>query len=307
MTDSRSYRLRGDEALPEGIARVARGRIDHAIEELGGESDSSSVAAVHNARKDIKKLRALLRLIRGEIGGSVYRRENVAFRAAAAELAGTRDADVLVATLDGLELDDHVAGPLRRTLETQRLLTSGGGRSHAAAQAIEILSDARARVMDWPLERHGFEALEPGLRRMYRRGRRDYRAMREQAGVEGLHEWRKRVKELWYDHVLLAFVWKPLMDAVADEAHALSERLGDDHDLALLLAWTHEHSEPAPEVVEEIERRRAALQADALVLGARLYADRTGVFIERLERWWDTAAREQGPQTPVNTSSTPSV
>ena len=68
MGESRAYRLKEDEPLPEGIARVARGRIDHAIDELRGKTDSTPVEAVHEARKDMKKLRALLRLARGELG-----------------------------------------------------------------------------------------------------------------------------------------------------------------------------------------------------------------------------------------------
>jgi CHAD domain-containing protein len=303
VSNSRAYRLRADEPLPKGVARVARGRIDHAIDELSGTSKSSPEEAVHNARKDIKKLRALLRLIRGELGKDTYRRENDAFRAAAAELAGTRDADVMVATIDDLGLDAAVSGPLRQALEAHRLRTGAGGREQAGARAVEMLGEARARVADWPLEHDGFEALEPGLQRMYRRGRRDYRALREEVSVEGLHEWRKRAKELWYHHSLLEFVWKPVMSAVADQAHDLSDRLGDDHDLALLLAWAQEHAEAPPPLVEAVATRRAALQADAFDLGARLYADRPRVFIGRLERWWDAAVAEQPEQSPVRTSS----
>ena len=151
MSDSRAYGLRADEPLPEGVARVARGRIDHAIDELSGTSKSSPEEAVHNARKDIKKLRALLRLIRGELGKDIYRRENDAFRAAAAELAGTRDADVMVATIDDLGLDAAVSGPLRQALEAHRLRTGAGGREQAGARALEMLGEARARVAGWPL------------------------------------------------------------------------------------------------------------------------------------------------------------
>jgi CHAD domain-containing protein len=158
-------------------------------------------------------------------------------------------------------------------------------------------------VANWPLEHDGFEALEPGLRRMYRRGRRDYRALREEASVEGLHEWRKRAKELWYHHSLLEFVWKPVMSSVGDQAHDLSDRLGDDHDLALLLAWAQEHAEAPLPLVQAVASRRAALQADAFDLGARLYADRPRVFIGRLERWWEAAVAEQPGQSPVRTSS----
>jgi CHAD domain-containing protein len=302
VSNSRAYRLKRKEALPEGVARIARGRIDHAIDELNGEAGSSPEEAVHNTRKDMKKLRALLRLMRGELGDDVYRRENECFRDAAAELSGVRDADVMLATLEGLELEEPVSGPLRQALEAHRLRTGGGSRKQAASQVIAILEEARARVGDWPLERDDFEALRPGLRRMYKRGRREFRALREEPTVEGLHEWRKRSKELWYDHTLLRSLWKPVMDAVGDEAHALSDRLGDDHDLAMLVAWAQEHTEPEPELVEAVERRRAELQRDAFELGARLYADRPKVFMRRLELLWE-ASREQAAQSPVKTSS----
>ena len=292
MSDARKYRFKRREPLPEAIARVARGRIDDAIDELSGATDSSPEEAVHNARKDMKKLRALLRLVRGELGKSVYQRENACFRDAAAALAGARDADVMRVTLDKLELDEAVSGPLRQALEAHRLRTSGGGREHAASEAVEMLSEARARIVDWPLEDGSFAAIEPGLRRMYRSGRREWRAMRKDPTTEGLHEWRKRTKELWYDHELLRPLWKPVMKAVGDEAHDLSDLLGDDHDLAVLLEWTREHHEPAPELVDAVEARRSKLQEEAFELGARLYADRTKVFIRRLERLYE-ASRER--------------
>jgi CHAD domain-containing protein len=291
VSHSRKYRFKRSEPLPEAIARVARGRIDDAIDELSGTTDSSPEEAVHNARKDMKKLRALLRLVRGELGKSVYQRENACFRDAAAALAGARDADVMLVTLEKLELDEEVGGPLRQVLEAHRLRTSGGGREQAAAEAVEMLSEARARIVDWPLEEDSFAAIEPGLRRMYRSGRREWRAMRKEPTTEGLHEWRKRTKELWYDHELLRPLWKPVMKAVGDEAHDLSDLLGDDHDLAVLLDWAHEHHEPTPELVEAVEARRSKLQEEAFELGARLYADRPKVFIRRLERLYE-ASRE---------------
>jgi CHAD domain-containing protein len=299
---SRAYRLKRKESLPAGVARIARGRIDDAIDELSGEAGSSPEEAVHNARKDMKKLRALLRLVRGELGDDVYRRENECFRDAAAELSGVRDADVMLATLEGLELEEAVSGPVRQALEAHRVRTGGGSRGQAASLVIGILTEARARVEHWPLEHDDFDVLRPGLTRMYKRGRRELRATRGEPSVEGLHEWRKRTKELWYEHTLLRFVWKPVMDAVGDEAHTLSDLLGDDHDLAVLLAWAQEHSEPKPELVEAVEARRAALQQEAFELGARLYADRPKIFVRRLELLWE-ASREQAAQSPVKTSS----
>jgi hypothetical protein len=45
------------------------------------------------------------------------------------------------------------------------------------------------------------------------------------------------------------------MEALADEAHALSERIGEDHDLTVLLAWTEEN---APDTVEALTGRGSA-------------------------------------------------
>ena len=294
---SRSYRLRDAETVPKGIARIARGRIDHAIEELEGKTDSSSEEAVHEARKDMKKLRALVRLVRDEIGGGAYRRENARFRDAGRELAGLRDADVMLATLADLErrhpdeLGPEVTGPLRQALEAHKIRTAAGAGGPASAQVVEILTTARRAVARWPVEQDSFDAMAGGLERVYRRGRRSYRAARAEPTTESLHEWRKRVKDLWYHLTILRDTWRPVMEALADEAHTVSERLGDDHDLAVLLARAEEDApESAAALAPLVERRRAELQGEAFAISARVYAEKPRAFMRRLERWWDAAA-----------------
>jgi CHAD domain-containing protein len=115
------------------------------------------------------------------------------------------------------------------------------------------------------------------------------RAARKQPTAESLHEWRKRTKDLWYHLALLEAAWPPVMETLADEAHELSDRLGDDHDLAVLLEWAEEHADPTP-IRAGVEQRRRRLQADAFAYGARLYADKPSVFVGRVERWWEASA-----------------
>ncbi len=284
-----AYRFKAGERVPEAIARIALGRIDHAFGELSGRGDGTPEEAVHEARKDMKKLRALLRLVRDEIGEKTFRRESTCFRDVARELAGVRDADVMIATLDGLDLPADAAGGLRQALEAHRLRTAAGARGPAARGAIEMLEQARGRVAGWPLSEEGFEALADGLRRSYRQGRRDLRAARRELRTEAMHEWRKRAKDLWYHLSLLRESWPPVMSALADEAHELSDRLGDDHDLAVLLDWAREHAS-ADALGPVVERRRASLQAEAFAYGARLYADKPGAFTRRIGRWWQASA-----------------
>ncbi len=293
MGDSRAYRLKADEALPDAVRRVARGRIDHAIDELRGKSGSTPEEAVHEARKDMKKLRALLRMSRDELGKSTYRRENACFRDAARELAGTRDSDVMLEALGALELPPGVAWELRTAIQAERAQDGEDGRATAARASVAILKEARKRVDDWPLERDSFAAVAGGLERTYRRGRRGFRAASEEPSVESLHEWRKRVKDLWYHHTLLRQLWPPVMTAVGDQAHELSDLLGDDHDLAMLAGWMRDHVPAAgPEFFEAVERRREQLQGEAFALGALLYAEKPSAFVGRLERLWDTRKAE---------------
>ena len=116
----RAYRIDPAQPVPDEVRRVARGRIDHAIDELRGTSDSTPAEAVHEARKDMKKLRALLRLVRGELGERVYQAENTCFRDTARELAGVRD-DVSVQEL----LDEVVARRLDPASAAAKLLERG--------------------------------------------------------------------------------------------------------------------------------------------------------------------------------------
>jgi CHAD domain-containing protein len=289
VSASRAYRLKPKESLPEGLARAARGRIDHAIDELRGKTDSTTEEAVHEARKDLKKLRALLRLARGELGENSFARENAAFRDAGRELAAARDSDVMLDTLKALELPAGVGWDLRKAIQAHRERNGDGSRHAAAAGVVAMLREAHGRVDDWPLERDSFGALRDGLERTYRRGRREFKAVQADPSVEALHEWRKRVKDLWYHHTLLRQLWPPVMQAVGDQAHELADRLGDDHDLAMLAGWIRDHTGADAEFFEAVDRRRAELQSDAMTLGARLYADKPSAYVRRLRRLWKAA------------------
>jgi CHAD domain-containing protein len=207
-----------------------------------------------------------------------------------------RDSDVMLETLMALDLPAGMGWELRKAIQDQRALGDGDGRRPAAAGVVAMLHEARGRIDQWALERDSFDALHDGLERTYLRGRRDFRAARSDPTVEALHEWRKRVKDLWYQHTLLRALWPPVMQAVGGEAHELSNRLGDDHDLAMLADWVREHGAADPDFFEAVERRRSELQDEAMALGERLYADKPGAYLRRLRRFW--AASQTSVRAP---------
>ena len=100
-----------------------------------------------------------------------------------------------------------------------------------------------------------------------------------------MHEWRKRVKDLWYHLRLLHDVWPAALAGPEQEAHALSDLLGDHHDLTVLIEELRDGEEERL-VGELAERRQGELLAEAIPLGRRLYAEKPGRFGGRLEAYW---------------------
>jgi CHAD domain-containing protein len=303
--DSSAYRLLPREPVALGLRRVLTAQVDDAIAQLRGEADGEPADAVHEARKDIKKIRSALRLVRQEIGDDAWRRENDHYREVARSLSGFRDAEIMVETLDGLA--DRFGEPAERRFDTLReQLVSENQAAHddgsierAMAEAAAGLAAGRGRIDRLRLEGDDWELIAPGLHRTYRRGRKRLRTVEEEASVTNLHELRKRVKDLWYQVRLIRGDSEMLGD-LADHAHDLSDHLGDDHDLALLRELVQRRraafADPAHErhLLEEIDHRRGELQFAAISLGERVYADKPKRFRKRIARQWD-AWREREP------------
>jgi CHAD domain-containing protein len=251
--------LLAGEPLADGLRRMAVAQLDLAIELLGGGADER---AVHETRKAIKRLRALLRVLRGELGERAYERENAALRGIARSLSQARDTAVMLATLDAL-IERHPRRLARRrgVRALRRRLAEEAARVQrqtlaAPGERAELLGELHAlrwRISAWPLPaRAGLELVEEELRRLYAQGRRRGRGVRRREGERTLamHRWRKRVKDLRYATEMLerrdarggrakpaggreAAAAKRLRKLAA-RADALGELLGEDHDLAVL-------------------------------------------------------------------------
>ncbi len=288
------YRLEVEETPKEGITRVARGEIDLTIGLLEAAPDGDGGAeAVHEARKALKRLRALLRLSRPALDDARYRRENLTFRDAGRQLSGARDAQVLVQTLDSLterfgdELPPGTCTRLREELQAGAERAQANGPT-SYEDVREVLSSARIRVSTWPLPAEDRRAsLAEGFERIYRRGRRARRRATADPAPENLHELRKRAKDLWHASQLLEAICPARFRQLAKEAHRLSDLLGDDHDLWVLLDYAREH--PALlrrgefELLEAmIVLRGQSLRRQALDCAAELYRRKPKRMVRRL-------------------------
>lgn len=293
-----AYRLRPDEPAAAGIKRIADARARKAGKKLA-EVEQEGATAIHGARKDLKKLRAVLRLIREPLGEKAYKKQNRRFRDAGRLLSDTRDAEVKVETLEDLEerfgaefLSAAVAS-WRADLERERYAVAadpGGQLAERVEKAAAKIAVGRAEIKSWPLEKDSWKLLEPGVLSAYREGRKAFAAVRKEPRSDSVHEWRKRAKDLWYQLRILRDLWPAVLGETADQAHDLADLLGDHHDLAVLGEDLSERDLLEPEAVRElIEHRQEELLGGALEIGARLYAEQPRAFRKRLAAYWDAA------------------
>jgi CHAD domain-containing protein len=260
---------------------------------------------LHTARKEMKRTRAGLRLLREALGNAAYRRLNRSIRDAARPLTPARDAKVLLEALAsvlrsaGESAQNDLASKLRRALQEQRRasrdelssesLNGGSTRLKEAAQALKILKSSRldhARVDD-------------ALKRAYKKAYEAFALARREPSNECLHEWRKQVKYHFHQLEILQPLKPRRIGKTLKRAHRLADHLGDDHDLALLhevitLHATQASSDTsaATALIKELKRRRVKLQRKSYRLGSKLYADKPKRAARRARKYLE-ASRPQ--------------
>lgn len=285
--------------LPAALRQVADERI---AESLAALTDHLADDSVHTARKRLKELRSVLRLLRGPLPRATFRRENTTYRDAARPLSDLRDAAVLIETLANLlahyDEEPKAYAPLAGALERRHRAALKAARDRGAVRHLRTtLTTARERIPHLPLpaDADDFSPLVPGLRRTYRDGRRAMEVALDDPSDDHLHEWRKRSKDLRYHLELLTPLNAPRVKALADDATDLTDMLGQDHDLAVLhaLLTTTYHNTLPPDAHAAVEsillKRRRALQRKAKKLGRSLYDDKPKAFARRIKSYWKAA------------------
>lgn len=287
--------LRPDEPGLPGVRRILQDWVAEAGAALGKKRVTD--ADIHNARKQLKKSRAALRLLRGAIGEIAYRRENVALRDAARPLGAARDGKVLIAALD--DLVERYA-PATRSLQLEKFRRLLRKEQTASRQAItarliarqrKSLRDVSSRSKRWRLRGEEWSMLGGGLERIYRHGKKSMKAAARSRDTEVLHRWRKQVKYLWHQLQILEPVWPQLLSELASQAHKLADHLGDDHDLSVLrerISSNADAFEAADRdaLVAVLDRRRKQLQDRAFKLGARIFEEKPRRFAHRIGSYW---------------------
>jgi len=292
-----SYRLKKSKRVGDDVRRLVREQVDKAAERLAAHNGARD-EAIHDARVCFKNIRAALRLVRDPLGGK-FGEENIFYRDLGRRLSEVRNNVALLEAFAKLKerYGDQLA-PGALTAQRRPLAASNARQSREKAKAVaevgRSMNAARRRIANWPLPNNGFGSVAPGLRRPYKQGRRQFAVACDDPTVANLHEWRKRVKDLWYQIRLVEKIWPEGMKELAGETEKLGDYLSDHHDLALLRETAADHAQEnkdeSPQVetfLALIDQRRAELRVEARLLGERVYAEKPSAFVARLNAYWN--------------------
>lgn len=296
------YRFERDETVGDAFRRIASTQSDKALDEVGSAAaNPADEDAIHDCRKRCKKIRGLIRLVRPALDQATYRAANEAFRDAARELSGLRDAQALLATFDSVvavpteppRLDDFES--VRAELVRRAGAEPDGDDAWASTfeRAGDLLRAGHDLVVDADLHADGWGAVRGGLAQTYRRGRDALEVVYDDPTPDNFHELRKRAKYSWYHLRLLGPSAPAILDPLAKQFERLAEGLGDAHDLAVLRVQLDDDPDSfggeatVHAALELLDQHREKLEHDGVSLAEQLYAEPPKPFARRLERYWD--------------------
>lgn len=272
-----------DRTLALGTRRIALEQIDRALDYID-RSNVPQGEAVHEIRKNVKRLRALLRLVRP--GLADHATLDMLLRDAARRIAALRDAAVLLHTLDALAPGGL---PAIRAALTQAPPGAPGVADDALAACRADLTSARGSLKALALKGAGPDVLQEGLTRTLRQAQAGLHVALGEASAAAVHDFRKRVKDHLYHARLLTPLWPAMMSPHATLTEELGETLGLMNDIAVFRDTLASLDIPPGEradagVLARVRHDRLSLTA--LPLAARLFAGRPEDVAERWCAWW---------------------
>jgi len=293
-----TYALKPDEAVGPGVRRIVFELLDSIIDDLEHlESDRDE--RIHSARQQLKKLRGLLRLVRGSIEPAAYERENACFRDVGRSLADAREAAAALECIDILL--EHYAGEVPRAefsdlehwLKTHHGSKLSRAREDAVFEhAVLELRRAQERMTEWPLVDDAFDSLGQGLLFTYRRARRALRSAAREPTSHQFHELRKLSKYHLHHVRMLEAAFPIELHARRKALDVLNDTLGHLHDLDVLRQMlVTENPEGAPRLqllalTALVDRRRQELAVEAELKAAPIYAEKPRALLKRARRYF---------------------
>jgi len=306
------------KTVDQNYRRIYLELLNDSLEQLARDP-SQSTKIIHEVRKDFKKLRALLRLVRYDLGEKIYKRQNYFFRDLGRELSDARDADSNIETFKQVvKHKQYWQNPNAETVATiQRYLDDRRYHLHLydikTVDLFGSLEEKLKRKKEQLRENDkelpdDFDIIAAGLKKIYKKGLKRYddaypgedtdtdqedRSL-SNISASAYHEWRKEVKYLRYQLDILDYIWPDLLTALEEEAHELTDLLGLEHDLQVLketlkkAVKNEQWDVDLKQFFDEIAVWQVDLRKQAKPYGRRIYAEKPKRFIKRIKIYQKT-------------------
>lgn len=289
-----AFRFKINEDTETGFQRIAGEQVERAVKCY---ALTDRATAVHETRKCLKRLRALLRLVRPALSSDEARKENTVIRDVARTLSVSRDAHVMLETIDWLKSDCEPAEAAG--LNELRAIVASRMPAEAALpvpkKTSRNLRQIGKRLSALKFQQTGIKLVSAGFEMTYRKARRLMAETAQDNDVETSHEWRKFVQAHWRQLSLLSASWPAFFDARIALAKSLSDMLGQSHDVAVTQTFLHGCADDvlSQDTVDRLsslmDRRQHALHDVAYSHGSLLFADRPAELCRSVESYWATA------------------
>ena len=305
-----AYQLKSNEPVAKGLRRVVRKELRSAMKHL--DDPHPSTESVHEARKSIKKVRAVLNLVGRTIDARGARK---LLRRASRSLSPLRDAEVAVAGAKTLCTQDEVVGLTHSCQVLVEAVQRNAEQAWTAAlrdrsgkRAVAALRKVRRAASHWHWKAVRRSVLASAVQRSYRLARRGMDATRTGDPSSAFHEWRKQVKSLWYALRLLEHRARIPGRVLTDLEH-VETWLGHEHDLWVLRGLIATCRLPVPDsagLTAAAEQRQRELRQRALALGSELFGTSrpTPMRVRPPQRAQRSTPRTPPPE-PVRSPRTP--
>jgi CHAD domain-containing protein len=289
MKSAVDLEIRKRENFRQGILRMLDTLHNHSARLI--VAGSRQHISVHELRKNIKKIRGILRLIRHEIGHDSYHELNDYYRTIAREVAVLRDDTSQIELLQSMSKKVNSAD-IKRTIsssirQVEKKRKNEFDRFYDAGKHIRVR--ALFNIQKGKNHYLGFQG-DPGffilksLKRIHHRARSSFEVSTFYKNDEVYHYWRKQVKYLMYQLNILNNAWPSYFKIYISELNKLGNLLGKLHDLNLFNEHVHEkqlivlNDEQKKEMLRYIYKRRAVLKEKVEKTGERLFNESSEDF-----------------------------
>jgi CHAD domain-containing protein len=288
-----AYQLKEGEAFLEGLFRIGKEEQKAILASLSEHKNPHQ--GVHQARKHLKKLRALIRLIRDTWGEEQYLEANIYYRDIGRELSVLRDINSQIEISAKLRKqyaprigDEGFKRLIQLFLKERKKIQKKRMNEALFKEEVQRIKKDKDRFeMTKKSEPAYREKVLKSLTRVYRRGYRGFQKAQAFPETEALHDWRKRVKYLWHQFQLIEPAWPQLLRSYQETLKKLADALGDYHDLALLQEHLKALKKELPDgftkqLYNIIQKEMDRQHRQALYLGKLLYSERPRAFRRRM-------------------------